>query len=32
MIEKADFAARVVGEVVRRGDGEAVRYRGELRI
>ena len=32
VIEKADLAARVVGEVVRRGDGEAVRYRGELRI
>ena len=32
VIEKADLAARVVGEVVKRGDGEAVRYRGELRI
>jgi phosphoribosylformylglycinamidine cyclo-ligase len=32
VIKKADLAARVVGEVVKRGDGEAVRYRGELRI
>ena len=32
VIEKADFACRVVGEVVARGDGPAVRYRGELRV
>ncbi len=32
MIEKAEFAGHVVGEVVARGRGRAVRYRGELRI
>ncbi len=32
IIEKADFASRAVGEVVARGDGAAVRYRGELRV
>jgi phosphoribosylformylglycinamidine cyclo-ligase len=32
VIEKADFAARVVGQVVERGGGEAVRYTGELRV
>ncbi len=32
IIEKAEFAARAVGEVVRRGEGDAVRYRGELRV
>ena len=32
VIEKAEFAAHVVGEVVARGGGKAVRYRGELRI
>jgi phosphoribosylformylglycinamidine cyclo-ligase len=32
VIEKADFAARVVGEVLERGTGDAVRYTGELRV
>jgi phosphoribosylformylglycinamidine (FGAM) synthase-like enzyme len=32
IVEKADFACRAVGEVVARGDGPAVRYRGELRV
>jgi phosphoribosylformylglycinamidine cyclo-ligase len=32
VIEKAEFGARVVGEVVERGDGAAVRYTGELRV
>ena len=32
VIEKAQFAAHVVGAVVARGRGKAVRYRGELRI
>jgi phosphoribosylformylglycinamidine cyclo-ligase len=32
VIEKAEHAARVVGEVVPRGDGTAVRYRGELKL
>jgi phosphoribosylformylglycinamidine cyclo-ligase len=32
VIEKAEFGARVVGEVVERGDGDAVRYTGELRV
>jgi phosphoribosylaminoimidazole (AIR) synthetase len=30
--EEAEFGTRVVGEVVRRGDGDAVRYSGELRV
>jgi phosphoribosylformylglycinamidine cyclo-ligase len=32
IVEKSDFACRVVGEVVTRGDGPAVRYHGELRV
>jgi len=32
VIEKGDFAARVVGKVVRRDGGDAVRYVGELRV
>ena len=32
VIEKAEFSARAVGTVVRRGDGAAVRYTGELRV
>jgi phosphoribosylformylglycinamidine cyclo-ligase len=32
VIEKADMAGHVVGEVVVRGAGAAVRYRGELRV
>jgi phosphoribosylformylglycinamidine cyclo-ligase len=32
VIEKSGFAARPVGAVVRRGDGEAVRYTGALRL
>jgi hypothetical protein len=32
IIQKAEFACRVVGEVVPRGEGPAVRYRGELRV
>ena len=32
VIEKGNFAARVVGTVVRRDGGDAVRYVGELRV
>jgi len=32
ILEKAGHAARVVGEVVPRGDGPAVTYSGELRV
>ncbi len=32
VIARGGFGARVVGAVVPRGDGEAVRYRGELRL
>ena len=32
ILEKAGQACRAVGEVVPRGDGPAVRYRGELRL
>jgi phosphoribosylformylglycinamidine cyclo-ligase len=32
VIEKCEFAAHVVGEVVERGGGDVVRYAGELRI
>ncbi len=32
VIDRAGFSASVVGEVVRRDDGAAVRYRGELRV
>ena len=32
IIEQAEFSARAVGTVVKRGDGEAVRYTGELRV
>jgi phosphoribosylformylglycinamidine cyclo-ligase len=32
VIEKGAHAARVVGEVISRGDGAAVRYRGELKL
>lgn len=32
VLAKAELGARVVGEVVARGAGDAVRYRGELRI
>ena len=32
VIEKADFAAASSDEVVPRGDGDAVRYVGELRV
>jgi phosphoribosylformylglycinamidine cyclo-ligase len=32
VIERGGFAARVVGEVVRRDGGDAVRYRGELAL
>jgi phosphoribosylformylglycinamidine cyclo-ligase len=32
IIAKAEFGARAVGTVVERGDGDAVRYLGELRV
>jgi phosphoribosylformylglycinamidine cyclo-ligase len=32
VIEKGGHAARVVGEVVARGDGPVVRYRGDLAL
>jgi phosphoribosylformylglycinamidine cyclo-ligase len=32
IVEKAEFSARPVGRVVARGDGDAVRYTGELRV
>jgi phosphoribosylformylglycinamidine cyclo-ligase len=32
IIAKAELETRVVGEVVARGEGEAVRYRGELQL
>ena len=32
LLERAGHTARVVGEVVPRGDGDAVRYLGELRV
>ena len=32
VVEKAELSARRVGTIVKRGDGEAVRYTGELRV
>ena len=32
VIQKAGLEAHVVGEVMPRGDGAAVRYRGELKL
>jgi phosphoribosylformylglycinamidine cyclo-ligase len=32
VVQKSTLEARVIGQVTARGDGAAVRYRGELRL